>query len=109
MMNHLSYRAPITPCLDNEARPLWSVMIPTYNCARYLQETLANVLVQDPGSELMQIEVVDDHSIDDPAAVVAQVGRGRVGFFQQQQNVGHTNNFATCLKRSRGRLVHLLH
>jgi glycosyltransferase involved in cell wall biosynthesis len=85
-------------------------MIPTYNCAKYLRTTLASVLSQDPGADLMQIEVVDDCSTkDDPAAVVAEVGQGRVGFYRQPQNGGHTKNFATCLQRSRGKLIHLLH
>jgi glycosyltransferase involved in cell wall biosynthesis len=91
-------------------RPLVSVMIPTYNCANYLSETLASVLAQDLGPEDMQIEVVDDCSTrDDPAAVVEALGRGRVGFYRQPTNVGHTRNFNTCLQRSRGHLVHLLH
>jgi hypothetical protein len=85
-------------------------MIPTYNCAHYLRETLTSVLVQDPGPEVMQVEVVDDASTrDDPEAVVAEVGRGRVGFFRQPKNVGHVWNFNTCLRRARGELVHLLH
>jgi glycosyltransferase involved in cell wall biosynthesis len=85
-------------------------MIPTYHCARYLGDTLRSVLAQDAGPEAMQIEVVDDHSTqDDPESVVREVGRGRVGFFRQSANVGITRNFATCLARSRGRLVHLLH
>jgi glycosyltransferase involved in cell wall biosynthesis len=84
-------------------------MIPTYNCARFLPQTLASVLRQDPGARSMQIEVVDDHSADNPAAAVASAGAGRVGFFQQRANVGHIENFATCLRRSRGQLVHLLH
>jgi glycosyltransferase involved in cell wall biosynthesis len=85
-------------------------MIPTYNCADYLRQTLASVLAQDPGPVLMQIEVIDDCSTrDDPAAVVAELGQGRVGFYRQAENVGHTRNFDTCLLRSRGQLVHLLH
>ncbi len=85
-------------------------MIPAYHCARYLGETLRSVLAQDPGPDAMQIEVVDDHSTqDDPESVVREVGRGRVSFFRQSANVGITRNFATCLARSRGRLVHLLH
>ena len=107
---HRSYRAEIPPVPEGVARPFWSVMIPTYHCARFLRQTLESVLAQDPGPESMQIEVVDDGStLDDPGAVVAEVGRGRVGFFRQQQNVGHTKNFETCLKRSRGKVVHLLH
>jgi glycosyltransferase involved in cell wall biosynthesis len=104
------YRTLISPISDGTPRPLWSVMIPTYNCAYYLRKTLASVLEQDPGAEMMQIEVVDDHSTkDDPQAVVEELGKGRVGFYQQPQNVGYIKNFETCLQRSRGRLVHLLH
>jgi glycosyltransferase involved in cell wall biosynthesis len=104
------YRATLPPIPQGVSRPLWSVMIPTYNCAEYLRETLASVLAQDPGVEVMQIEVVDDRSTqDDPAAVVEELGRGRVGFYQQTQNVGHVKNFQACLERSRGHLIHLLH
>jgi hypothetical protein len=101
---------PIGADDDLRPRPLWSVMIPTYNCAGYLRETLACVLAQDPGPEIMQIEVVDDHSTaDDPEAVVREIGRGRVDFFRQPRNLGHVANFNTCLQRARGELVHLLH
>jgi glycosyltransferase involved in cell wall biosynthesis len=84
-------------------------MIPTHDCAGYLRETLASVLAQDQGPARMQIEVVDDASSDDPWLVVDELGRGRVDFFRQPRNVGHTANFNTCLERARGRLVHLLH
>ena len=90
--------------------PLWSVMIPTYNCLNYLKETLESVLMQDQGSGLMQIEVVDDCSTDgDVEALVQQVGKGRVQFYRQPQNKGSLRNFETCLNRSKGKLVHLLH
>jgi glycosyltransferase involved in cell wall biosynthesis len=88
---------------------MWSVMIPTYNCAKYLPETLNSVLAQDPGSAQMQIEVVDDGSMDCPRAVVEKLGRGRIKFHGHERNVGHVRNFEECLKRARGRLVHLLH
>ncbi|MGH7999854.1 MAG: glycosyltransferase family 2 protein [Brasilonema sp.] len=110
MSEECLYRATIPPVPEGEARPLWSVMIPTYNCADYLRETLASVLAQDPGPEVMQIEVIDDHSTkDNPAAVVEELGRGRVSFYQQPQNVGYIKNFNTCLQRSRGHFIHLLH
>jgi glycosyltransferase involved in cell wall biosynthesis len=90
--------------------PMWSVMIPTYNCAGYLRETLESVLQQDPGVAYMQIEVVDDcSSKDDPEQVVKEVGKGRVSFYRQPQNVGHVRNFNTCIKRASGKLVHILH
>jgi glycosyltransferase involved in cell wall biosynthesis len=103
-------RPALAPVPAGQDRPLWSVMIPTYNCAGYLRETLAGVLAQDPGPAAMQIEVVDDCStFDDPEAVVAELGQGRVEFFRRPRSGGHIQNFETCLQRSRGRLVHLLH
>jgi glycosyltransferase involved in cell wall biosynthesis len=85
-------------------------MIPTYNCARYLRQTLTSVLEQALPANMMQIEVVDDcSSRDDPEAIVAEIGLGRVSYYRQPRNVGNTANINTCLQRSCGRLVHLLH
>src|SRR5688572_28917643 len=110
MHNQLLYRSAILPVPKREARPLWSVMIPTYNCANYLRKTLASVLAQEPGQELMHIEVIDDCSTsDNPAAVVAELGANRVKFYRQPRNIGVPKNFDTCLERSRGHLVHILH
>jgi glycosyltransferase involved in cell wall biosynthesis len=100
----------IPPVPEPPARPLWSVMIPTFNCGRFLPQAIASVLAQAPSPDTMQIEVIDDHStVDDPEKIAEEVGGGRVGFFRQSANVGHTKNFETCLQRARGGLVHLLH
>jgi glycosyltransferase involved in cell wall biosynthesis len=100
----------IDPVPKGSTQPLWSVMIPTYNCAAHLQETLESVLACGVSPDEMRIEVVDDCStLDDPAAVVNAVGGSRVGFHRQPENVGPTRNFNTCIERSRGRLVHILH
>lgn len=104
------FRLTIPPVPDGLQRPIWSVMIPTYNCAEYLRETLGSVLRQAPDPEKMQIEVIDDCSTqDDPEAVVQELGQGRVTFYRQPQNVGYIRNFETCLLRSRGHLLHILH
>ncbi len=91
-------------------RPLWTVIIPTYNCANYLKETLASVLEQDPGEASMEIIVVDDHSTkDDPEAVVKEFGKGRVKFIRQEKNVGKVKNYETGLTISKGTYIHQLH
>ena len=100
----------IAPVRSLPQRPLWSVMIPSYNCSDYLRKTLVSVLAQDPGPDKMQIEVIDDHSLDaDVKELVAGIGKGRVGFFRQESNVGSLRNFETCLNRSVGEWVHILH
>jgi glycosyltransferase involved in cell wall biosynthesis len=97
---------PLPPGLE---RPRWSVMIPTHNCASFLRATLESVLAQDLGPQAMQIQVVDDDSGDDPASIVEEVGRGRIGFFSQLTNQGQIRNLATCVERSLGEIVHILH
>ncbi len=58
----------------------------------------------------MQIEVIDDASTDaDVEAIVAEIGAGCVKYFRQPENVGSLRNFETCINRSRGQLIHLLH
>lgn len=100
----------IEPVDGHADRPFWSVMIPTFNCAQFLGETLKSVLAQDPGPIEMQIEVVDDCSTkDDPEQVVREVGKGRVSFYRNTINLGPTRNFNNCLRRSNGRYIHILH
>ncbi|MGB5437616.1 MAG: glycosyltransferase [Maribacter sp.] len=99
----------IKPYLGDD-NPLWSVMIPAYNCIDYLKETMESVLQQDPGCELMQIEVVDDCSSDgDVEGLVKKIGKGRIGYYRQKENLGSLRNFETCINRSKGKYIHLLH
>jgi glycosyltransferase involved in cell wall biosynthesis len=110
-MSNIPSSPPVIPPLaESKDRPLWSVMIPVYNCAQFLPETLESVLLQEIPETEMQIEVVDDASTDiDVAALVNQIGKGRVKYFRQAQNVGSLLNFETCINRSRGTLIHILH
>ncbi|TAN02313.1 MAG: glycosyltransferase, partial [Chitinophagaceae bacterium] len=92
-LSRLPQEPPVIPPFSDEGsgyfRPLWSVMIPAYNCAQYLTETLESVLQQDPGELKMQIEVCDDASADaDIKQLVADIGKGRIAYFRQPENVG---------------------
>jgi hypothetical protein len=100
----------IAAAAASQKRPLWSVMIPVYNCADYLRETLASVLCQDPGPDEMEIVVIDNCSTkDDPEAVVRELGKGRVAFIRQATNVGAIENFNSCIRQAKGEWVHILH
>jgi glycosyltransferase involved in cell wall biosynthesis len=86
-------------------------MIPTYNPrADYLEDTLRSVLQQDPGPEQMQIEVIDDCSMDNTASeVIRRVGAGRVTFHAEPQNRGLAGIWNRCIERARGEWIHILH
>jgi glycosyltransferase involved in cell wall biosynthesis len=85
-------------------------MIPTYNRTEHLERALSSVLSQDPGNEEMQIEVVDNASdVDDPEPLVRRLGGDRVSFARQPRNIGAIGNWNSCIERSRGEWVHILH
>jgi glycosyltransferase involved in cell wall biosynthesis len=109
-MNHKTDRPSIPPIAAGH-RPLWSVMIPTYNNVEYLAQTLESVLAQDLGADQMQIEVVDNASTEgNVEALVKAIGKGRIDFYRHPQSVGGCmHNFNACIRRSRGQLVHILH
>jgi len=105
-----TYHQKILPVPKEVYRPKWSVVIPTYNCAAFLRQTLQSVLQQDPGEAHMEIIVVDDCSTqDDPKSVVEELAGNRVQFYQQEHNVGKSRNYEFGLAKSKGYLIHLLH
>jgi len=105
-----NFHAQITPVNESLNRPLWSVIIPTHNCALYLRETLQSVLTQALPPNKMEIIVVDDYSSEDnPKAVVDEIGQNRVIFLDHDRNVGKVNNYATGIKASKGIFIHLIH
>src|SRR6266480_1705183 len=102
---------PLIPGTEGPVtRPYWSVMIPTYSPrAEYLEETLKSVLQQAPGPDQMQIEVIDDCSMDNTASeVTRRIGAGRVTFHAEPQNLGLANAWNQCIERARGHWVHIL-
>ena len=85
-------------------------MIPVYNSTKYLAKTLESVLSQDPGADIMQIEVVDGHStVNLPESLVRQIAGNRVGVFRHPTPLSMSANWNSCIDRARGEWVHILH
>lgn len=67
--------------------PALSVVVPTYNAARYVREALASVLAQD--FEDFELLVVDDGSSDGTAAVLQEIAADpRVRLLRNERNTG---------------------
>jgi len=100
----------IPPVEEGIVRPLWSVMIPTFNPKNFIFETLESVLSQFPGKDKMQIEIVDDCSdkVNIPE-LIGDIGKGIIGYHRLPKNVGHSFNFTEALRRSKGKYIHILH
>lgn len=80
--------------------PLVTVLIPAFNAARWIEQTIASVLAErGPPFELL---VVDDGSSDDTAKLVASVGDARVRCVRQAANRGLIATLNLGLSEARG-------
>jgi len=86
--------------------PALSVMIPNYNYARYIAETIRSVLGQ--ASVALEIVVSDNASTDDSVAVVRGLGDPRVRIEVNPCNVGFAPNLERVAAMARGRRMLLL-
>lgn len=106
-----SARGPtIPPPTQDDRLPFWSVMIPARDCSESIGATLESVLANSVDPIEMEIEVVDDCSTDlDLEPLVSSIGGGRVAYFRHAHPLGAPRVFNSCIRRARGRWIHLLH
>jgi glycosyltransferase involved in cell wall biosynthesis len=93
---------------SNPPSPSISVLLPTYNYARFLPEAIESVLAQDwPDFELL---ISDDRSTDDSAAVIAAYAARdpRIRYRVQPTNLGMVANWNWCLNQARGEYIKFL-
>jgi glycosyltransferase involved in cell wall biosynthesis len=87
-----------------EAKPLVSVVIPAYNCSRYIGEALESIFAQDcPDTEII---VVNDGSTDDTGKVLSAFEpRIRV---VEQANAGAAAARNNAIREARGKYIAFL-
>lgn len=86
--------------------PLVSVVVPVYNGARYLRESLDSILAQT--YRPLEVLVLDDASTDETPAVAASYGDA-VRYHRQPANQGIYANVNTGLALARGDYVAVYH
>jgi glycosyltransferase involved in cell wall biosynthesis len=88
--------------------PKVSVLIPTYNYARFLAEAIETVQAQDFRD--FELLIVDDCSQDNSAEVVANFSRYdlRIRFLANPVNLGMVQNWNHCLAMAQGKYVKFL-
>ena len=90
-------------------QPFWSVIVPLFERRQHSRQCLDSVSNQDPGPEEMEILVADDASPSDLQDFVEGLGRGRVRYVRNANNLGERVNTNRAIQRSSGRWIHILH
>lgn len=82
--------------------PLLSVVMCTYNGARYVAAQLDSIRTQTYSN--IEVVVCDDGSVDETPAIIAayQQKDSRIRFFQNEKNLGFNKNFETAIGYARG-------
>lgn len=83
--------------------PLVSVIIPTYNSARYLQETIQSVLSQS--WQNFEVIVVDDGSTDNTPEILRGIRSDKIQYFRQDNSGGPSKPRNVGIRRARGKYV----
>jgi glycosyltransferase involved in cell wall biosynthesis len=88
--------------------PKVSVLIPTFNYARFLPEAIESVLAQEFAD--YELLIVDDGSTDNTGEVAKSFAArdARIQCTVHPRNIGMVNNWNYCLKQARGELVKFL-
>jgi glycosyltransferase involved in cell wall biosynthesis len=86
-------------------QPLVSIIIPTYNYAKFIGEAIDSVLLQTYPRKKMEIIVVDDGSTDNTAEVLKPfIDRGLIRYYSQS-NQGKARATARAILESRGKYI----
>lgn len=86
-------------------QPLVTVLVPTYNRALYLKESIDSILVQDyPNFEIL---VLDNNSTDNTSAIVSTYNDTRIKYVKNSRNLGIIGNHNEGLRLARGEFIHL--
>lgn len=87
---------------------LVSVIIPAYNVANYISETIHSVLIQT--YQNFEILVIDDCSTDDTGAIVKRLEEkdSRIRYMEQERNMGAAEARNRGIREAAGRYIAFL-
>ena len=84
--------------------PRVSVLIPTYNYAGFLDETIQSVFAQTYTD--YELVIVDNHSTDNTDEVVQKyLADERVTYYKNEKNLGVVGNWNRCLELATGEYI----
>src|SRR5687768_7682840 len=80
-----------------EMSPKVSILIPTFNYGRYLDEAIQSALQQTFRD--FELIIVDNNSTDNTKEMISQyLSDERIRYYRNETNIGLVNNFNRCLE-----------
>lgn len=92
--------------LDSDEDELVSIIMPSYNTAMYIKETIHSVINQT--YQNWELIIVDDCSDDNTDEVVESIGEKRIKYLKNQKNCGAAISRNRALKEAKGKWIAFL-
>lgn len=86
--------------------PLVTIAIPTFNRAKYLEQTVQSAL--DQSYKNIEIIVADNCSSDNTEKIIEAFNDSRIKYYKHSENRGMVNNWNFCLDKANGEFFLLL-
>lgn len=88
--------------------PLVSVLIPTYNSSKFVEETIKSIT--DQTYKNIEIVVVDDASTDNTVEILQKLSKedSRIKLFVNKENLGITENMNNGINKCNGKYIAIL-
>lgn len=90
----------------NTANELVSIIMPSYNTARFIKESIQSVL--DQTYQNWELIIVDDCSTDNTDEVVASIKDDRIKYFKNEKNSGAAVSRNRALREAKGKWIAFL-
>jgi len=84
----------------------FDILIPAYNGAEYIGDTLRSILSQN--FQNFEIIIQDDASTDNTIEVVKKFNDPRIRIFRNEKNLGYPENLESLSKKATGNIVYLM-
>ena len=85
---------------------LVSIIMPAYNCGRFIRESIGSVLAQTYTN--WELLIVDDCSTDDTETIVRAFKDPRMHYMRNEQNMGAALTRNRALREAKGRYIAFL-
>jgi glycosyltransferase involved in cell wall biosynthesis len=90
------------------SNPLVSILVPTYNRERLIEETIQSALNQTYSN--VEVIVVDNASTDNTWKILSEIAltEPRLRIFNNESNIGPVRNWKRCMDEARGEYAKIL-
>ncbi|WP_428331634.1 glycosyltransferase family 2 protein [Mucilaginibacter sp.] len=83
--------------------PLVSVIMPVFNCEKFIKEAIDSILNQSFVD--FELIIIDDCSTDDTVTIINEYKDQRINFIQKLKNTGYVSSLNMALKIAKGELI----